>query len=135
FLSNRGDAGFDSRTLTNLGFRPGTLLVELSGNAEDPSVNPDRGGRTDIPQVIRVFAEGGVAKANVRFQRPGTISQTGQFVFHGRGLLVYGLPTPQSEKGIELTNVDGVLPGKLDPATDRENGVQRQTEISVIRKD
>ena len=30
----------------NVGFRPGQLLVELSGNAADPSVNPDRGGGT-----------------------------------------------------------------------------------------
>ena len=44
-LSNRGDAGFDSRTLTNLGFRPGTLLMELSGNAADNAVNPDRNGK------------------------------------------------------------------------------------------
>ena len=39
-LSNRGDAGFDSRTLTNVGFRPGQVLVELTGNAADPQVNP-----------------------------------------------------------------------------------------------
>lgn len=135
-LSNRGDAGFDSRTLLNLSFRPGTLLVELSGNAADPAVNPDRGnGARDIPQVIRVFQEGGVAKANVRFQRPGTIDGTGRFDFHGRGFLIYGLPVPESDKGIELTNVDAVLPGKATPTNDRDNGTQRQTEVSVIKKD
>ena len=134
-LSNRGDAGFDSRTLTSVGFRPGTLLVELSGNAADPVVNPDRGGPKDIPQVIRVFEEGGVSKVNVRFQRPGTITRAGTFDFHGKGLLVYGLPTPQAERGIELTNVAAVLPGRPDPTTDRENGLQRQAEISVIRTD
>ena len=61
-LSNRGDAGFDSRTLTNVGFRPGQLLVELTGNAADPDVNPERGGNRDVPQVIRVFEEGGVRR-------------------------------------------------------------------------
>ena len=104
-LSNRGDAGFDSRTLTQVGFKPGQLLVELSGNAADRTVNPDRGGgRTDIPPVLRVFEEGGVSKVNVRFQRPGTIGPSGQFNFHGRGLLVYGVPTPESDAGLEITN-------------------------------
>jgi glycosidase len=134
-LSNRGDAGFDSRTLTNLSFRPGTLLVELSGNAADPEVNPARGPAKDIPEVIRVFSEGGVSKANVRFQRPGTIDNQGRFDFHGKGLLVYGPATPESDKGIELTSVDSVLPGKAAPTNDRENGTQRQTEVSVIKAD
>ena len=133
-LSNRGDAGFDSRTLANLGFRPGTILTELTGNAADETVNPDRGGNRDIPQVIRVFQEGGVSKVNVRFQRPGTMKD-GNFRFHGKGLLVYGLPVPQSKDGIQLSNVDQVLPGTKDPGNARENGAQRQTDISVIRKD
>jgi alpha-amylase len=134
-LSNRGDAGFDSRTLTNVGFRPGTLLTELSGNAADPAVNPDRGGHTDIPQVLRVFEEGGVSKVNVRFQRPATVSNSGQFDFHGKGLLVYGVPVPQSDAGIELTNVAEVLPGRVNPANARENGMERQADLSVIRTD
>jgi hypothetical protein len=135
-LSNRGDAGFDSRTLTHVGFRPGQLLVELSGNAADPAVNPRRGGgQTDIPPVVRIFEEGGVSKVNVRFQRPGTISPSGQFNFHGRGFLVYGLATPQSDTGLEVTNVAEMLPGTLDPSSDRENGLHRQAAISVVRND
>jgi alpha-amylase len=134
-LSNRGDAGFDSRTLVNVGFRPGTLLQELSGNAADPTVNPDRGGgRRDIPQVLRVFEEAGVAKVNVRFQRSGTVSTSGSFDFHGKGFLVYGVATPQSD-GIELTNVAEIRPGRSNPANNRENGLQRQADISVIRDD
>ena len=108
-LSNRGDAGFDSRTLTQVGFRPGTLLMELSGNAADPAVNPDHGGNKDIPEVLRVFEEGGVSKVNVRFQRPST-SVDGKNNFHGRGFLVYGLATPESAKGLEVSNVSSVLP-------------------------
>jgi hypothetical protein len=84
--------------------------------------------------VLRVFEENGVSKVNVRFQRPGTIVD-GKFNFHGRGFLVYGLPTPESEKGIELTNVAAVLPGRSNAANDRENGIQRQADISVIRSD
>jgi alpha-amylase len=134
-LSNRGDAGFDSRTLTNVGFTPGQLLVELSGNAADPTVNPDRGGNRDIPQVIRVFEEGGVRKVNVRFQRPGTVAPGGQFNFHGRGLLVYGLATPQSDAGLEVLAKTEILKGQRDPANDRENGLRRQADIVVVRDD
>ena len=135
-LSNRGDAGFDGRTLTNVGFAPGTLLIELTGNASDPRVNPDRGGgRRDVPEVVRVFNEGGVNKVNVRFQRTGTLNRQGQFDFHGRGLLVYGLATPQAPRGVELTNVATILPGKGDPQSDRDNGMQRQTDLSVIKAD
>jgi glycosidase len=135
-LSNRGDAGFDSRTLTNVAFAPGTLLVELTGNAADKRVNPERGGgQRDIPQVLRVFSDGGVSKVNVRFQRPGTIGRDGKFDFHGRGLLVYGLAAPSAPRGIELTNVAKTLPGEGNPPNDRENGRRRQTDISVITSD
>ena len=134
-LSNRGDAGFDSRTLTQVGFPPGTLLIELTGNAADPAVNPDRGGQRDLPEVLRVFEEGGVSKVSVRFQRPATVDRGGRTNNHGRGLLVYGLATPESPQGLELTNVAEVLPGRLDPSNDRENGTRRQGQISVIRND
>jgi hypothetical protein len=82
-----------------------------------------------------MFAEGGVSKVNVRFQRPGTISPNGRFNFHGRGVLVYGLPTPEAPDGLELSNVGKTLAGKTNPANDRENGLQRQTDISVIGSD
>ena len=85
-LSNRGDAGFDSRTLTSVGFTPGTLLIELSGNADDPVVNPLRGTDMDIPRVVRVFQEDGVSKVNVRFQRPATIDPSGAYQFAREGL-------------------------------------------------
>jgi alpha-amylase len=135
-LSNRGDAGFDSRTLTQVGFRPGQLLVELTGNAADPDVNPDRGGgKRDIPSVVRVFEEGGVPKINIRFQRPGTVSPSGQLNFHGRGFLAYGVAAPIANAGLEVINESSVLPGQLDPADNRENGVRRQSSISVIKND
>ena len=82
-----------------------------------------------------MFNEGGVNKVNVRFQRPGTIGPQGQFDFHGRGVLVYGLATPQATRGVELTNVAKILPGKGDPQSDRDNGTQRQTDLSVITAD
>ena len=95
-------------------------------------MNPDRGGTRDIPQVLRVFGDNGVSKVNVRFQRPGTVARDGRFDFHGKGVLVYGLATPEAPRGVELSNVAKVLPGQGDPANDAENGARRQTDISVI---
>ncbi|MGH9891298.1 MAG: hypothetical protein ACREA0_04815, partial [bacterium] len=59
----------------------------------------------------------------------------GEINFHGKGFLVYGLPTAEADNGLELTNVAKVLPGHLNPANDRENGTQRQTDVSVISND
>ena len=52
----------------------------------DPVVNPDRNGARDIPEVLRVFNDGGVNKINVRFQRPATVDTSGKFKFHGKGV-------------------------------------------------
>ena len=68
---------------------------------------------------------------NVRFQRPGTIEPSGQLELPRRGCSSTGCATPQSDAGLELTNVAQVLAGQLDPANDRENGLRRQTDISV----
>ena len=58
----------------NVGFAPG----HAAGGAErqcrrSRASIPTAADRRDIPQVVRVFEEGGVSKVNVRFQRPGTI--------------------------------------------------------------
>jgi len=129
-LSNRADAGYDARTLTNVGFAPGTHLVELTGNATNDNVNPDRGGYRDVPEVVTVYDDGGVNKVNVRFQRPSTIMNDSSFNFHGNGYLVYGLPTPVAPAGLELiAGVDSVLAGST---TDRTT---RQTDIYVVKAD
>jgi len=127
-LSNRGDAGYDERTLSNVGFAPGTLLVELTGNASNPAIDP----WDDIPEVVRV-GDGGTV--NVRFQRPGTNMPDGSFNAHAQGFLVYGLPTPQSTGGLEISNVASVLAGDASPANNYENGTQRQTDVSVVTAD
>src|SRR5690606_28218493 len=46
-LSNRLDSGFDSRTL-DVSFQPGTFLIELTGNASDPAVDPT----DDLPALV-----------------------------------------------------------------------------------
>lgn len=121
-LSNRGDGGFDSRTLNNVGFAPGTHLIELTGNAADPTVDP----RNDIPEVVTV-GQGGTL--NVRFPR----NRNANGVFHGNGYAVYGLPTPQSANGLELTNVANVLPGASSVSNNFENGTKRQTDVHVVK--
>lgn len=123
-LSNRNDGGFDSRTVNvNLPF--GTPLIELTGNAKRWN---DQVGGTDIPELIQVTDDGPntQTKVNVRFLR-----NNGQ----DRGYLVYGLATPQSSNGLELTNVDSVLPGGTPEPNGFSNGTTRLTDLHVIKDD
>ena len=81
-FSNRNDAGFDARTVAT-DFAPGTLLVELTGNAAaDPS----------IPEVVTANAAGQVQVRALR--------NDGQ----DKGYLVYGLAAPQASGGLELAD-------------------------------
>jgi hypothetical protein len=120
-LSNRRDAGFDSRTL-DVSFDPGTLLVELTGNASDPVIDP----HDDLPAVVRVTDD---RKINVRFPR----NMAAGGASHNCGYLIYGPAPPQAPAGLELIGVDHVLPGETPtPAT---NGTARLTDLHVITAD
>ena len=121
-LSNRGDNGFDRRTVQT-GFAPGTHLVELTGNhagATDPS--------NGVPEVVTVGGDG-----RVEITIPRNRNANGDF--HGRGYTVYGLPTPQAQNGLELTNVAMTLAGDGTPTNNFENGTQRQSDVHVIKAD
>ena len=121
-LSNRGDAGYDSRRVPT-GFRPGTPLLELTAHAGDPVMDP----RRDFPQVIVVDSDGSV---NVRFMR-NAAPVTGYF--HGSGYLIYGVSGPQAPGGLEVLGASGALPaGQPTPET---NGITRLTEIPIIHGD
>jgi len=120
-LSNRADAGFDSRTLS-VEFAPGTPLIELTGNAADPAIDP----HDVLPELVEVSVDGTI---NIRF--PRNTATDGQF--HGSGYLVYGLATPQAPAGIQLTNVDRVRSGAA-PSIDG-NGTDRLTDVHVISAD
>lgn len=116
-LSSRNDAGFDSRTL-QVDLAPGTYLVELTGNAANHS---------EIPEVIQVFDDFGTSKVNVRFLR-----NDGQ----DKGYLIYGLATPQSDQGVQLSNVAMVLAGgSPDPGNNYDNATTRLTDLHVIQSD
>ncbi len=91
------------------------MLVELTGNAADATVDP--GG--NIPEAIRVNASG---QATIRVPRNAS---------HGKGYVIYGLATPQGT--LSLTNVAQVLAGATP--TQANNGTARLAEIDVITSD
>lgn len=121
-LSNRGDGGFDERTIS-VGFAPGTRLIELTGNASDPSVDP----HDDLPDYLEVSSNNTVT---IRIPR----NQNANGDWHGSGYVIYGLATPQSS-GIELTGVDSVLSGSVPEVDDYANGVTRLEDLHVVTGD
>jgi len=132
-LSNRSDAGFDSRTIP-VTFAPGTHLVELTGNAGNSFADP----HGDISQLLVVNADSNSptgASVNARFLRNSTFNLSNQSVFTGDGYLIYGLPTPKGT--MTLSNVAQVLQGNTpnpnDPNVVVEAGTQRISNIDVIK--
>jgi glycosidase len=111
-LSNRVDAGTDTRTNVQTAFAPGTVLVELTGNAANPTVDP--GGI--IPEAIRVNASGQI---NMIVPRNST---------HGLGYVIYGLAGPQGT--LSLDGTSGVLAGATPAAA--SNGTARLASMDVV---
>ena len=126
-LSNRGDWGFDERTV-EVGFAPGTLLVELTGNASNPQVDP----YNDISEVVTVW-DGGDGKSYATIRVPRNLNADGYE--HQLGFVIYGLGTPQSPAGLELSGVDDVWEGDTSIASHYENGKTRQSDIHVVTGD
>lgn len=126
-LSNRGDGGFDERTV-RVGFAPGTHLVELTGNAASSFVDPFN----DIPEVVTVF-QGGDGHSYVNIRVPRNFNALGQE--HQRGYVIYGLGSPHADNGLQLTNVDSVMEGDRDITNNFENGTKRQSDVYVIKDD
>jgi len=127
-LSNRTDAGYDSRTLHTT-FAPGTPLIELTGNASSPAVDP----RDDIPSLLVVNADGTV---NVRFLRNSSYDQNMNAFYHRNGYLVYGLAAPEGTLTLEGTAA--TLPGSvptMDGSADENayaNATTRLSDIQVV---
>ena len=114
-LNSRLDAGYDERTPVQTAFAPGTVLVELTGNAADAVVDP--GG--DIPESLRVDESG---RVTMRIPRNAS---------HGRGYVVYGVAGPQG--ALSLTNVATTMAGATPSAAN--NGTARLAVIDVITAD
>ncbi|MEM6332212.1 MAG: PEP-CTERM sorting domain-containing protein [Planctomycetota bacterium] len=122
-LNNRGDAGFDERRV-DVDFELGTVLVELTGNAAGSNV---------IPELVVVDNDtfGGPSKATVRSVRNNGGDQ---------GYLIYGVAGPQSQQGLELSNVDTTIaPDSTTPVgfetANQAQGRARLTEVHVISAD
>jgi len=114
-LNSRNDAFVETRNGVQTNFAPGTILVELTGNAADPTVDP--GGV--IPETIRVNSSG-----QVNVSIPSNDN-------HGRGYVIYGLATPEGE--LSISNVVTTLGGATPTAAN--NGTARLGDIDVIRDD
>lgn len=119
-LSNRTDAGYDSRTILT-DFAAGTRLIELTGNAASTSADPNH----DIPELVTVNSDHTI---NIRFLR-NTAPSTNNFT--GNGYLIYGLASPQG--ALSLTNVAQTLAGGTPTAA--TNAVTRLNDIKVIKTD
>lgn len=115
-LNSRTDSGYDARNVTT-SFSAGTRLIELTGNAANPSIDPNN----DLAEVIVVNANG---TADVRVPRNANSSGT----LTGNGYLIYGLPTPVGS--LSLSNVSQTLPGGTPTAS--TNGTTRLASIPVI---
>lgn len=111
-LSNRNDSFVETRNGVQTNFNPGTILVELTGNANDATVDPTGA----IRQTLRVSGSG-----QINLSIPSNAG-------HGRGYVVYGVATPQGT--LSLTNVAGTLAGATPTAAN--NGTARLEGIDVI---
>jgi alpha-amylase len=111
-LNSRVDNFVETRNGVQTNFAPGTVLVELTGNATDPTVDPSNA----IPDAIRVD---GTGKINLSIPGSGG---------HGRGYVVYGVAPPQGT--LSLTNVSTVLAGATPTAAN--NGTARLANVEVI---
>lgn len=117
-LSDRADAGFDTRTVST-NFAAGTRLRELTGNAADAIVDPNG----DIDDVVTVGAGGQVTLRIPRSKAPGGAT-------HNRGYVIYGPVNPDGV--LSVSPVSAVLPA--DPGSEA-NGVRRLTPIEVVTTD
>jgi glycosidase len=116
-VNDRYDAGVDSLSV-NTTFPQGTRLVEYTGNAANPQVDP----AGVIPEVITVGPNGSVS-LNV----PRNSSSAGE---HNRGFLVYAPAVPDAS--ITIVGQDGVVPA--DPVF-FPDFLQRLNEIPVVTAD
>ena len=137
-LNNRGDAGFDARTVQT-SFDPGTPLIELTGNADNTFIDPN----DDLASVLIVKPDG-----TVDLRAPRNKSIDGAVTNdHRSGYLIYGVSGPQGQLrltdtgGQDLTNIlAGSTPvtgegGANDPFDSGINGKTRLADITVVTDD
>jgi alpha-amylase len=111
-LNSRNDSFVETRNGVQTDFDPNTILVELTGNANDPAVDPGNA----IRQTLRVNGSG-----QINLSIPSNAG-------HGRGYVIYGVAPPQGS--LSLTNVASTLAGATPTAAN--NGTARLAGIEVI---
>lgn len=94
-VNDRYDSGVQTRTVQT-SFPPGTRLHELTGNAEDPSIDPSG----QIPAVLTTGANG-----TVTIVVPNNVSAAGE---HAKGYVAYAPALPTA--ALTITNQSGVIP-------------------------
>lgn len=118
-LSNRTDNGFDAYTVqTN--FAAGTRLLESTGNATDSTVDPNN----NIADFVVVDSQG-----RITFNVPRNRNVNG--VNHGKGYVIYTLPTPQGT--LEIQNRSATVAGGTPNAS--SNGTTRLASLDVVTAD
>ncbi|TWT97761.1 Alpha-amylase precursor [Botrimarina colliarenosi] len=110
-LNSRNDSATLTRNGVQTSFAPGTVLVELTGNAASAVVDP--GGT--IPDTVLVNGSG-----QIDISIPGNQG-------HGRGYVVYGVAGPQGSLSV---GGSGVLEGTTP--TSANYGSVRTTDIEVV---
>ncbi len=110
-LNSRNDGFVETRNGVQTAFAPGTVLVELTGNAASSTVDPTG----VIPDTVAVDANG---RINVSI--PGNAG-------HGRGYVVYGVAGPQGSLQVTSSSVlEGTNP------TSANYGTARITDVEVV---
>jgi alpha-amylase len=113
-LNSRNDAGYEQRAGVQTDFDAGTHLVELTGNAADPLVDPNG----DIPDTLVVNSS-----KQITIRIPNNNGAV-----HGKGYVIYGPQRPQGT--LSLTNVSQTIAGETPTAN--TNGTARLASIDVI---
>ena len=116
-VNDRYDAGADTLAVGTT-FPAGTRLIEQTGNAADPAVDPSG----SIPAVLTVNGNG-----TVTLTVPRNASSAGE---HNKGFLVYAPAVPEAT--ITIVGQDGGVPA--DPAN-FPDFIQRLNDIPVVTGD
>jgi alpha-amylase len=124
-VNDREDNGWDTRDVATT-FANGTRLHELTGNADDPTVDPTN----QIPNLLIVDGSGRLTHGDAPFGSllPIPRSRNINGTFHGRGYVIYGPAVPTGTLSITGATTEVIPPDS--PGTD--DHIQRLSEILMI---
>jgi alpha-amylase len=117
-LSNHNGTGVSANKTMSTDFPNGTHLVELTGNAA--AYNAEVGSQA-LATALTVNAS---QQVTLKF-----LHNDGD----DKGYLIYGLQTPQSSAGLQITNVSSVLEGgPVNAGSQFLNGTKRLADLQVV---